>query len=363
MEPKKISNIVLMVGFIVGLVLITVTILGVLVFVLLSNRNKTRDLQAKKGGLNNKELQMGMVPKQFSYYELASSTKKFAEFEKHEEGGFGGVYRAILKDSNTYVTVKKVLRSSKQWINEYASEIRIGGRLRHINLVQVIGWGHVKGELLLLYEYMENGSLDSHLFKNKSLLTWDTRYKIVHGLACALLHLHEECEPHVLHRDIKSSNVILDSNFNAKLGGFGLAKLVDHKKGSETTKMAQTSDYLAHECVVTGKETKSDVFGFGVVVLEIACGRNIIEYKDRENQIWLIEWIWELYGAGTLLQAVDLRLGSEFEEDEVEHLMMVGLWCVHPDLDVRPSMRQVIQVLKHEASMPRLPSKMPVSSY
>ncbi|PWA80623.1 concanavalin A-like lectin protein kinase family protein [Artemisia annua] len=189
------------------------------------------------------------------------------------------------------------------------------------------------------------------------------RYKIANGLASALLYLHEEWEQCVLHRDIKSSNVMLDSNFNAKLGDFGLAKLVDHEKGMHTMTLAGTLGYLAPECVVTGKASKeSDVFSFGVVALEIACGRKPIEYKAREKQIQLLEWVWELYGNGALLEAVDPRLGSDFEEEEIKRLMIVGLWCVHPDSELRPSMRKAIQVLNFEDSLPILPSTMPVAS-
>ncbi|KAD4179177.1 hypothetical protein E3N88_27768 [Mikania micrantha] len=189
-------------------------------------------------------------------------------------------------------------------------------------------------------------------------------YKIAVGLASAVLYLHEGWEQCVLHRDIKSSNVMLDSSFNAKLGDFGLAKLVDHEKGSETTLLAGTLGYMAHECVVTGKASKeTDVFSFGVVALEIACGRKAIDNKGLGEQIWIVEWVWEQYGAATILEAVDPRLQLDFNEDEVKRLMMVGLWCVHPDSKLRPSMRQVIQVLNSEASLPILPSKMPVASY
>nr|GEU56836.1 L-type lectin-domain containing receptor kinase IX.1-like [Tanacetum cinerariifolium] len=362
-DPVKSSKIGLMVGLIVGIP-VGITFLGVLAFVLW---RKNRKEVAEDIGFDvemNNEFQMGSGPKRFSYYELARSTGDFSETEKLGEGGFGGVYRGFLKDSESYVAVKRVSKNSKQGIQEYASEVMIISRLRHRNLVQLEGWCHEKGNLLLVYEYMENGSLDSHLFKEKSLLTWGTRYKIVHGLASALMYLHEEWEQCVLHRDIKSSNVMLDSNFNAKLGDFGLAKLVDHEKGSETTKLAGTMGYMAPECVVTGKATKeSDIFSFGVVALEIACGRKPLEYKAQENQIWLLEWVWELYGAGTLLDAADQRLGSDFEEEELKHLMIVGLWCVHPDSELRPTMRQVIQVLNSEASLPTLPSKMPISSY
>ncbi|KAD6454286.1 hypothetical protein E3N88_08992 [Mikania micrantha] len=343
---QKKNNMSLVVGLVVG-ILGTIALLGGLGFLLWRKKNNKKknngekiDEVASDVDLNN-EYQMGTGPKRFTYDELARSTDGFAEDKKLGEGGFGGVYKGFLEDSNTYVAVKRVSKSSKQGINEYASEVRIISQLRHRNLVKLMGWCHEKGNLLLVYEYMENKSLDSHLFKEKSLLTWGTRYKIVHGLASALLYLHEEWEQCVLHRDIKSSNVMLDSKFNAKLGDFGLAKLVDHEKGWQTTQMAGTKGYIAPECVVTGKATKeSDVFSFGVVVLEIACGRKPIDYKAQENQIWLLGWIWELYGTNTLLEAVDPHLGLDFDEEEIKHLMIIGLWCVLPDSEARPSMRQ-----------------------
>ncbi|KAI3723711.1 hypothetical protein L2E82_35468 [Cichorium intybus] len=131
-----------------------------------------------------------------------------------------------------------------------------------------------------------------------------------------------------------------------------------------TTTLAGTLGYMAPECAATGKASReSDVFSFGVVALEIACGRKPITHKALENQIRLVEWVWELYGTGTLLEAADPRLGSDYEEEEVKRLMIVGLWCVHPDPHLRPPMSKVIQVLKYEASLPILPSKMPVASY
>ncbi|KAK1431229.1 hypothetical protein QVD17_14537 [Tagetes erecta] len=355
------------VGLIAG-VSIPIALLAVLAFAfVLWRKKKNKEHEPEEVEFDeemNYEFEMGTGPKRFSYHELALSTGEFAEKEKLGEGGFGGVYRGFLKDSRTYVAVKRVSKGSKQGIKEYASEVKIISRLRHRNLVQLTGWCHQKGELLLVYEYMENGSLDSHLFKEKSLLTWGTRYKIAHGLACALLYLHEEWEQCVLHRDIKSSNVMLDSNFNAKLGDFGLAKLVDHEKGSQTTMLAGTLGYMAPECVVTGRASReSDVFSFGVVALEIACGRKCIEFKAQEKQVRLLEWVWELYGTGAILEAVDPRLGLDFEEEEIKCLMITGLWCVHPDSEFRPSMRQVVQLLNFEATLPILPSKMPVASY
>lgn len=211
---------------------------------------------------------------------------------------------------------------------------------------------------------MANGSLDSHLFKGKTLLTWDVRFQIVQGLASALFYLHEEGDHCVLHRDIKASNVMLGSSFNAKIGDFGLARLVDHVKGSQTTHLAGTMGYIAPECVSSGKASKeSDVYSFGVVALEIACGRRSIEPRYEESQASLVAWVWELYGNQQILGAVDLKLGMDFDAIQMECLLMVGLWCVNPDQNLRPSIRQVIQVLNFEAPLPKLPSRRPTPTY
>ncbi|KAJ0801005.1 putative protein kinase RLK-Pelle-L-LEC family [Helianthus annuus] len=364
-ENKRENNLLRMMGITFG-TLVPVTCLAIFAY-FVWNRRTDDGYEGEELGLleMTNEIEMGAsMPRRFSYHQLARATANFAETEKLGEGGFGGVYKGFLKDVRMYVAVKMVSKTSKQGIKEYASEVRIISRLRHRNLVQLIGWCHDKGNLLLAYEFMENGSLDLHLFKGKSLLTWNIRYKIAHGLASALLYLHEEWEQCVLHRDIKSSNVMLDLNFNAKLGDFGLAKLVDHEKDAQTTMLAGTLGYMAPECIVTGKPTKeSDVFSFGIVALEIACGRSAIDYKAQEKQTWLVEWVWELYGNDTVLGAVDPSLGLEFEEDEIRRLMILGLWCVHPDPEFRPSMRQAIKVLNSDASLPSLPSKMPVASY
>ncbi|PNT57141.1 hypothetical protein POPTR_001G283700v4 [Populus trichocarpa] len=311
------------------------------------------------------EFERGTGPKKFSYQELARATSNFKDEEKLGEGGFGGVYKGFLKEIDSFVAVKRVSRGSKQGIKEYAAEVKIISRLRHRNLVKLIGWCHERKELLLVYEFMPHGSLDSHLFEETSLLTWEVRYKIVQGLASGLLYLHEEWEQCVVHRDIKSSNIMLDSEFNAKLGDFGLARLVDHGKGSQTTVLAGTMGYMAPECTMTGKASReSDVYSFGIVALEIACGRKPINPKaSNEDRVSMVQWVWELYGEGKLLEAVDPRLCGDFNKTQMERLMIVGLSCAHPDEHLRPSIRQALHVLNFDAPLPILPSKMPVPSY
>ncbi|GMY33119.1 L-type lectin-domain containing receptor kinase IX.1-like [Fagus crenata] len=207
-------------------------------------------------------------------------------------------------------------------------------------------------------------SLDSHLFGKRSPLSWVVRYKISLGLASALFYLHEEWEQCVVHRDIKSSNVMLDSSFNVKLGDFGLARLMDHELGPQTTGLAGTFGYMAPEYIRTGRASKeSDVYSFGVVALEIATGKRSVDLMGPNSNMGLVEWIWNLYGRGDLLLAVDGKLQTNFDEKQVECLMIIGLWCAHPDPNLRPSIGQAIQVLKFEAKISILPMQMPTPMY
>ncbi|EEF35159.1 kinase, putative [Ricinus communis] len=312
----------------------------------------------------NKDLERGAGPRRFSYEDLVAATNNFSNERMLGKGGFGAVYKGYLIDMDMAIAVKKISRGSRQGKKEYIAEVKTIGQLRHRNLVQLLGWCHDKGEFLLVYEFMPNGSLDSHLFGKKSSLTWAVRHKISLGLASALLYLHEEWEQCVVHRDVKSSNVMLDSNCSAKLGDFGLARLMDHELGPQTTGLAGTLGYLAPEYISTRRASKeSDVYSFGVVALEIVSGRRAIDHINDKNEMSLVEWIWELYGQGKLHLAVDRAIHMEFDEKEAECLMIVGLWCAHPDRNIRPSMSQAIQVLKFETALPNLPAKMPVPMY
>ncbi|PHU29455.1 hypothetical protein BC332_01548 [Capsicum chinense] len=363
-KNKKKNKLGLVIGVVSGsCVLVAVSVLMLFAFWGKRNVREDEDDDIIDGSMTN-EFERSTGPKKFLYNELARYTNNFSREEMLGQGGFGGVYKGYMRELNAYIAVKRVSRESKQGIKEYASEVRIISRLRHKHLVQLIGWCHEKRELLLVYDFMPNGSLDYHLFKGKSHLTWPIRFKIAQGLASALLYLHEEWEQCVVHRDIKSSNIMLDSNFNAKLGDFGLARLVDHDKGSQTTVLAGTMGYMAPECVTTGKANKeTDVYSFGIVALEIACGRKPIDPKAEERQVNIVDWVWRLYGMGNLHEAVDPKLSSDFNEQEMEHLLIVGLWCAHPDNNCRPSIRQVIHVLNFEAPLPTLPPNMPVPTY
>ncbi|XVE86895.1 hypothetical protein DITRI_Ditri18aG0072300 [Diplodiscus trichospermus] len=353
-------NTKIVIGVIVPVVLlIAVAVIAYTLFQLWMKRTReTENLTS----INN-DLERGAGPRRFSYLELVSATNNFSGERKLGEGGFGAVYRGYLPDLDMVVAVKKISRKSEQGKKEYITEVKVISQLRHRNLVQLIGWCHDRSEFLIVYEFMPNGSLDFHMFRNRAPLSWLVRYRISLGLGYALLYLHEEWGQCVVHRDIKSSNIMLDSSFNVKLGDFGLARLMDHELGPKTTGLAGTLGYIAPEYVSTGRASKeSDVYSFGVVLLEIATGRRSI-HQIENFEMGLVAWVWDLYGQGKLLSGVDKKLNKDIDEKQVECLMTVGLWCAHPDSSSRPSIKQVIQVLNFDTEKPNLPMNMPIPTY
>jgi tRNA A-37 threonylcarbamoyl transferase component Bud32 len=363
-HKSKIS--VLVIGGIAAGTFVMFLLVGIILYHLRKRRSikKTRGIEVIADESIDYEFEMGTGPKRFPYSELVDATNGFGVNEKLGEGGFGSVYKGILKDQYIHIAVKRVSKDSKQGKKEYISEVRIISQLRHRNLVQLIGWCHDHGEFLLVYELMYNGSLDNHLYSKERLLNWPVRHNIALGLGSALLYLHEEWEQCVVHRDIKPSNIMLDSQFNAKLGDFGLARLIDHNQDVETV-AAGTKGYIAPECVLgtANASTHSDVFSFGVVLLEIACGRRPIMLEHDQMKVSLVHWVWDLYGQNDLMEAVDARLNGNYKKEEVERLMVVGLWCAHPEKSLRPSIRQAMNVLHFQAGLPILPPKMPVPVY
>ncbi|XP_021833868.1 L-type lectin-domain containing receptor kinase IX.1-like [Prunus avium] len=294
------------------------------------------------------------LPRRFSYKELVAATNDFANDRRLGQGGSGKVYKGIIQDLGCTVAVKRIVPESEHYEKVFINEVKIISRLIHRNLVQFIGWCHEQGECLLVYAYMPNSSLDTHLFGSRTTLQWDLRYKIALDLATAVHYLHEDAETCVLHRDIKSANVLLDYDFKTKLGDFGIAKLVDPRFRTQTTGVVGTFGYIAPEYANGGRASKeSDMYSFGVVALELACGRRTYQYE--EYHVPLFRWVWQLYLAGNLLSAADERLDMNFVPNEMECLLIVGLWCTHPDNKERPKAGQVMRVLQLEAPLPQLP--------
>lgn len=306
-------------------------------------------------------------PRKFSYKELSSATRGFHSSRIVGNGAFGTVYKATLPGSGLTYAVKRS-KQAQQSKKEFMGELSIIARLRHKNLVQLEGWCTEKNELLLVYEFMTNGSLDKILYRGQesgtsSMFKWSQRYNAAIGIASVLTYLHQECEQQVIHRDIKTSNIMLDANFNPRLGDFGLARLMDHNESPVSTLTAGTMGYLAPEYLQYGKATeKTDVFSYGVVILEICCGRRPIDSKDSKEHklVNLVDWVWRLYSEDRLIEAADSKLNGEFDEGEMLGLLLVGLSCANPNCAERPTMRRVLQILNREAEPMAVPKKKPL---
>ncbi|CAL0328245.1 unnamed protein product [Lupinus luteus] len=339
---KKQTPMIIGVSVSVSLIAICVVFIGIYLFWKIKNADVIEPW----------ELVIG--PHRYSYQELNKATRGFKDKELLGQGGFGKVFKGTLPNSRTEVAVKRISHESKQGLREFVSEIASIGRLRHRNLVQLLGWCRRRGDLLLVYDFMANGSLDNYLFDEpKILLSWEQRFKIIKDVASALLYLHEGYEQVVIHRDVKASNVLLDFELNGRLGDFGLARLYEHGANPSTTRVVGTLGYLAPELPRTGRATTgSDVFAFGALLLEVACGRRPIEPKALAEELVLVDLIWERYKEGRIVDVVDPKLHGNFDENEVLVVIKLGMICSNDDPNVRPSMRQVMRYLDGEVELP-----------
>ncbi|KAM0822010.1 hypothetical protein ACQ4PT_071790 [Festuca glaucescens] len=293
-------------------------------------------------------------PHRFPYKELYRATKGFKNSELLGAGGFGQVYRGVLRRSGDTVAIKRISSNGSQGMREFVAEISSLGRMRHRNLVELRGWCKRGQDLLLVYDFMSNGSLDAHLFgagvsPSPALLSWEQRVRILRGVASGLVYLHEGWEQVVVHRDVKASNVLLGADMSARLGDFGLARLYEHGADPATTRVVGTLGYMAPELTVTGKATTaSDVFAFGGLLLEAASGRRPINPVTGVN---LVRWVRDHGVKGDLVRAVDDRLDGWYDKEEARLVLWLGLACSQWQPQARPSMRQVCQYLDGEEEM------------
>ena len=361
---------------------------------------------------SNKSSELGLnLPsgrRRFTFKELKKATKNFSESALLGKGGSGSVYKGILTDSGMVVAVKRLEHDSGHVEGEFLAELSSMSQIRHRNLVQLIGWCHEDQRFILVFDYLSNGSLDEWLFPNRrrhphdpmykkfGVLPWKLRSSILAGVAAAMEYLHGEWVKCVLHRDIKSSNVLLDEDFNPRLGDFGLARLIDHHKLEKTTLMAGTLGYMDPGMHYTGKASReSDVYSFGVLMLEVICGKKPIDVQieDPDENYLLVQKVWQAYESGNILSAVDRELlvlyshqltpsnnstqtssnsspvtcnsmssntstatSSESslsskstlcQLQQIVYLLQLALQCCSPDPQSRPSMRVVKQVILH----------------
>jgi interleukin-1 receptor-associated kinase 1 len=299
------------------------------------------------------------VAREFSYRELSTATKNFSEDRKLGAGCFGEVYRGELRDPRMPpVAVKRLTTLLERTRRDYVTEIMTLGQLSHRNLVKLVGWcdddGGAGGDdkLLLVYELVPNGSLDEHLHGPDVLLPWPERYKILLGIGSAVEYLHTGYQNPILHRDIKPSNVMLDGDFVAKLGDFGLVRQVQTGQGSlNDTVMVGSWDYMDPMCIITGSAgTASDMYSFGVLLLEVATGKRPRVQQDDEKGGFpniLVDAVRESYGKGVLLEMADPRLNGDFDENQMERVMLVGLLCVHKNRRNRLGIREAVNLLSN----------------
>ncbi|KAL3502922.1 hypothetical protein ACH5RR_037371 [Cinchona calisaya] len=285
----------------------------------------------------------------FTLRDLDIATNRFSAENVLGEGGYGVVYRGRLINGMD-VAVKKILNNLGQAEKEFRVEVEAIGHVRHKNLVRLLGYCIEGVHRMLVYEYVNNGNLEQWLhgaMKQHGALTWEARMKVLLGTAKALAYLHEAIEPKVVHRDIKSSNILIDDEFNAKVSDFGLAKLLDSGESHITTRVMGTFGYVAPEYANSGLlNEKSDIYSFGVLLLEAVTGRDPVDYARPANEVYLVEWLKMMVGNRKAEEVADPNLEVKPATRALKRALLVALRCVDPDSEKRPRMSQVVRMLE-----------------
>ncbi|XP_050288716.1 cysteine-rich receptor-like protein kinase 10 [Quercus robur] len=291
---------------------------------------------------------------EFPYFNLASlqaATNNFGDSNKLGQGGFGPVYKGILSDGKV-VAIKRLSCYSEQGSEEFTNEVLLIMKLQHKNLVRLLGFCIDGEEKLLVYEFMPNSSLDVILFdpRNRAKLNWSRRLNIITGIARGILYLHEDSRLRIIHRDLKASNVLLDYEMNPKISDFGMARIFAGNEGAtNTTTIVGTYGYMAPEYAMGGiYSIKSDVFSFGVLLLEIISGKGNAGFHQSKRASSLLAYAWKLWNEGKALELMDPLLIDSFNRDEFLRYVHIGLLCVQEDASDRPTMSAVVVMLKSE---------------
>ncbi|CAK9883051.1 unnamed protein product [Sphagnum jensenii] len=290
----------------------------------------------------------------FDYEELYTATNGFSPSTILGEGGFGRVYKGQLL-SGKVVAVKQLTVGGGQGDREFRAEVEIISRVHHRHLVSLVGYCIIDSQRLLVYDFVPNGTLADNLHGKKRglVMDWATRLRVALGSARGLAYLHEDCHPRIIHRDIKASNILLDNNFEAQVADFGLAKAESDAHTHVTTRVMGTFGYLAPEYAASGKLTeKSDVFSFGVVLLELITGRKPVDTRQPPGEDTLVEWAHPLMKLaledGNVEQLVDPELGNDYEKNEMFRMIEAAAACVCYTASKRPKMSQVVRALESD---------------
>ncbi|KAK8447335.1 hypothetical protein SEVIR_8G050825v4 [Setaria viridis] len=293
--------------------------------------------------------------KVFSYSELRKATQDFSGANKIGEGGFGSVFRGVLKDG-TVVAVKVLSATSRQGVREFLTELTAISDIKHKNLVTPVGCCAEGSHRILVYKYLENNSLAQTLLGRRYSnirFNWCARVNISVGVARGLAFLHEEIRPPIIHRDIKASNILLDKDLTPKISDFGLAKLLPPNATYVSIQVAGTLGYLAPEYAIRGQVTKkSDIYSYGVLLLEIVSGRHNTNTRLPSEDRFLLERTWGLYEEGRLEEIIDTNMGDDVDVEEACRFLKIGLLCTQEAMARRPNMTNVVQMLTGEKRIP-----------
>ncbi|AQK40953.1 Putative leucine-rich repeat receptor-like protein kinase family protein [Zea mays] len=348
--PKKKSKAGAIVGIVIGASVLGLAALAG-IFMLVQKRRRAAQQQEELYNMVGR-------PNIFSNAELKLATDNFSSQNILGEGGYGPVYKGKLPDERV-IAVKQLSQTSHQGKSQFVTEVATISAVQHRNLVKLYGCCIDSSTPLLVYEYHENGSLDRALFGDSgTILDWPTRFEIILGIARGLTYLHEESSVRIVHRDIKASNVLLDTDLTPKISDFGLAKLFDEKKTHVSTKIAGTFGYLAPEYAMRGHLTeKADVFAFGVLAMETVAGRPNTDNSLEEHRIYLFEWAWELYERDQALGILDARIEESDGEEAVIRVINVALLCTQGSPHQRPPMSRVVKMLTGDIEVPEVVTK------
>ncbi|TKW09407.1 hypothetical protein SEVIR_6G092500v4 [Setaria viridis] len=354
-EKKRVDVTALAVAIPVGTVLTAVVIVGVFLYRRKVNQKKTQQgfFMRDNGSIKEDDIEY-VEPEQLNLVVLRAATNNFSEENKLGEGGFGEVFKGTLQDGEE-IAVKRLSQDSSQGFQELKNELVLAAKLKHRNLVQLLGVS-LQEEKLVIYEYMPNRSLDTFLSDpvRRQQLDWSNRFSIICGIARGLLYLHEESRLKVIHRDLKPSNVLLDANMNPKISDFGIARAFGGDQTRDITRRpVGTLGYMSPEYAYWGHvSTKSDIFSFGVIVLEIVTGRkNNSAYNDTSDSISVLGHVWDKWRAGSMVDVVDPSLvESGYPESEVLNCIEIGLLCVQENPADRPDASAVVLMLSSPTS-------------
>ncbi|XP_078171376.1 uncharacterized protein LOC144565483 [Carex rostrata] len=356
-EGKKKTSTATILAITVPLVLVFVVIVGL--YVCFLKRRKSR-LTKPLLNVSNPEEIKSVESLLLDLSVLRVATTDFAEENKLGEGGFGVVYKGVLPDGRE-IAVKRLSRSSGQGMGELKNELLLVAKLQHKNLVRLLGVCLEDQEKLLVYEYVPNKSLDQILFdtEKRHLLDWGIRYKIISGITRGLLYLHEDSQLRIIHRDLKASNILLDADMNPKISDFGLARLFGGDQTQDiTSRVVGTFGYMAPEYAMRGHfSVKSDVFSYGVLVLEIITGKKNSATFENDQTEDLLSFVWQHWTNGTITEVADPSLDQHYPRSELLRCTQIALLCVQDNPADRPTMSTVAVMLSSETVSLETPSR------